>query len=74
MLSAMGKSTNNLLASGKKALKEGVIDTSYITKLTSETIKELEIPEVQTEIDALIIDLESLLRGVTMLKELSARS
>ena len=39
VLSAMGKTTNNLLASGTKALKEGVVDIEYVTKLTSETIK-----------------------------------
>ena len=46
VLSAMGKTTNNLLASGKRALKEGVIDTAYVKNLTSETIKQLDIPEV----------------------------
>lgn len=74
VLSAMGKTTNNLLASGTKALKEGVVDIEYVTKLTSETIKQLEIPEVQKEIDGLLKELSSLLMGVTMLKELSPRS
>ena len=35
----MGKTTNNLLASGTRALKEGVVDIEYVTKLTSDTIK-----------------------------------
>ena len=74
VLSAMGKTTNNLLASGKKALLEGVVDTSYVRKLTSDTIKQLGVEDVKPEIDALIKELESLLTGVTMLKELSCRS
>lgn len=74
ILSAMGKTTNHLLAAGQKALKEGQVDVSYVEKLTKETIKELDVPEVQKEIDSLLKELSSLLQGVTMLKELSPRS
>jgi aspartate kinase len=74
VLSAMGKTTNNLLASGQRALKEGVVDIEYVKNLTDETIKKLNVPEVQAEINKILKELESLLTGVTMLKELSPRS
>lgn len=74
ILSAMGKTTNNLLASGQKALKEGVVDIKYVKELTDETMKKLDIPEAKKEIDELLNELQSLLTGVTMLKELSPRS
>jgi aspartate kinase len=74
VLSAMGKTTNNLLIAGQKALKEGVIDISYIEKLTYETIDQLEIFEIKDEIAEILKGLVSLLTGITMLKELSPRS
>ena len=74
VLSAMGKTTNNLLEAGNKALKEGVVDISKIEDLTYDTIKELELDAIKEEIDELIVELKSLLTGVTMLKELSPRS
>lgn len=73
-MSAMGKTTNNLLEAGERALKEGKVDTSLISKLARETIKELKLEAVEEEIEELLKELDSMLTGVTMLKELSARS
>ena len=46
VLSAMGKTTNNLLEAGNKALKEGVVDVTKIEDLTYDTIKELELDAI----------------------------
>ena len=46
----MGKTTNNLLAVGQKALKEEVIDISYIEKLTYDTIEKLKLDGCKDEI------------------------
>lgn len=74
VMSAMGKTTNNLLEAGDKALKEGKVDISAITDLTRKTIEELQLEAVAEEVEELLKELESLLTGVTMLKELSPRS
>jgi aspartate kinase len=74
VMSAMGKSTNNLLASGQKALKDGVVDIAYVENLVNETIEKLEINEIKPEIEEILKKLTSLLTGVIMLRELSPRS
>lgn len=74
VMSAMGKTTNNLLAAGDLALKKGKVDISAVANLSRETIKELKLEAVTDEIEELLKELESLLTGVTMLKELSPRS
>ena len=74
VMSAMGKTTNSLLEAGEKALKEGKVDISSIADLSRKTIEDLNLQAVSNEIDDLLTELESLLTGVTMLKELSPRS
>jgi len=55
-------------------LNDGVVDISYTENLTRETMKELELENIEEEINELLTELKSLLTGVTMLKELSPRS
>ena len=74
VMSAMGKTTNTLLEAGQKALKEGKVDVKPVKDLTRKTIKELELQAVEEEIEEILKELASMLMGVTMLKELSARS
>lgn len=50
VMSAMGKTTNNLLEAGEKALKEGKVDINKISELTKSTIVELKLEAVSEEI------------------------
>ncbi|KAH0936833.1 hypothetical protein HID58_004294 [Brassica napus] len=68
VLSAMGKTTNNLLLAGEKAVSCGVSNASEI----EETVKELEIdPSV---VSSFLEELEQLLKGIAMMKELTLRT
>lgn len=78
VLSAMGKTTNKLLLAGEKAVCGGVSNTSDINELTF--IKELHVKTVdelgihRDIISGLLDDLEQLLKGIAMMKELTART
>ncbi|CAH9082530.1 unnamed protein product [Cuscuta epithymum] len=78
VLSAMGKTTNNLLFAGEKALSCGVSNVSEIEELTA--IKELHLRTVQElGLDVSIISehleqLDHLLNGIAMVKELTLRT
>lgn len=78
VLSAMGKTTNNLLLAGEKAVSCGVTKASDIDELTS--IKELHLRTVEelglegSVISGLLDDLEQLLKGIAMMKELTLRA
>ena len=71
VLSALGKTTDNLLDAGQKALK-GTIDIEEIKNLHLKTCKELNIDD--KPIVYLLEELTNLLNGISMLKELSART
>eukprot|EP00933_Yihiella_yeosuensis_P005361 TRINITY_DN109865_c0_g1_i1.p1 TRINITY_DN109865_c0_g1~~TRINITY_DN109865_c0_g1_i1.p1 ORF type:complete len:523 (-),score=116.12 TRINITY_DN109865_c0_g1_i1:101-1669(-) len=73
VLSAMGKTTNNLLAAAEKALQMDVIDISAIRDMHEKVFKELEIP-VPAEVSGMLTDLERLLSGVALLKEVSVQT
>ncbi|KAE9619774.1 putative aspartate kinase [Lupinus albus] len=78
VLSAMGKTTNKLLMAGEKAVSCGVTNASKIEELGF--IKDLHIRTVdELGVDRNIItkhleELEQLLKGVAMMKELTKRT
>ncbi|KAM4120209.1 hypothetical protein ACJW30_03G115200 [Castanea mollissima] len=78
VLSAMGKTTNKLLLAGEKAVSCGVSNVSQIEELSfvkdlhQRTIRELEVdPSV---ISAHLEELEQLLKGIAVMKELTPRT
>ncbi|ONI29837.1 hypothetical protein PRUPE_1G216900 [Prunus persica] len=78
VLSAMGKTTNNLLLAGEKAVSCGVSNASeieelsFIKQLHLRTVRELGIDS--SVISAYLEELEQLLKGVAMMKELTLRT
>jgi aspartate kinase len=78
VLSAMGKTTNKLLLAGEKAVSCGVSNVSDIDELT--LIKESHIQTVdELGVERSIIakhleELEQLLKGIAMMKELTLRT
>ncbi|KAH9791634.1 Aspartokinase 2 [Citrus sinensis] len=78
VLSAMGKTTNKLLLAGEKAVGCGVTniscidELSFIRDLHDRTVDELGIDRsiIATHLE----ELEQLLKGIAMLKELTPRS
>ncbi|KAG4401797.1 hypothetical protein AAZX31_02G062600 [Glycine max] len=78
VLSAMGKTTNKLLLAGEKAVSCGVINVSSIEELCF--IKDLHLRTVdQLGVDGSVIskhleELEQLLKGIAMMKELTKRT
>ncbi|KAJ8598279.1 hypothetical protein CTAYLR_006005 [Chrysophaeum taylorii] len=74
VLSAMGKTTNCIIAAGERAL-EGRVDVSEIRSLHLESLAALELPiSTGAEVRGLLRDLESLLDGVSMVRELTPRT
>ncbi|KAJ6729133.1 ASPARTOKINASE [Salix viminalis] len=78
VLSAMGKTTNNLLLAGEKAVCCGVTNVDsieelgFIKELHKRTVKELEVDE--SVIAKHLEELEQLLKGIAMMKELTPRT
>ncbi|XP_015895927.1 aspartokinase 1, chloroplastic [Ziziphus jujuba] len=78
VLSAMGKTTNNLLLAGEKAVSCGVSNASEIQELSF--IKDLHLRTVdelgvdRSVISAHLEELEQLLKGIAMMKELTLRT
>ncbi|XP_075518816.1 aspartokinase 2, chloroplastic-like isoform X1 [Primulina tabacum] len=78
VLSAMGKTTNNLLLAGEKAVKCGVTKISNLQELTF--IKDLHLRTaddlgVERSIIAKhLFELEQLLNGIAMIKEMTPRT
>lgn len=73
VLSAMGKSTNELLAAGDRALYDGVVDTSTIRARAYEACQELGLG-TRDLVDPLLHNIDELLVGVKFIKELSPRT
>lgn len=69
--SAMGKTTDLLIAAGKKALG-GKVAINEIEELHLRTASELGLPD--QEIQALFRELKDLLRGIALIKELSKKT
>ncbi|XP_065021400.1 aspartokinase 2, chloroplastic-like isoform X1 [Musa acuminata AAA Group] len=78
VLSAMGKTTNNLLLAGEKAVCCGVSNVSELHELSF--VKELHLKTVdelglyRTIISGFLVELEQLLKGIAMMKELTPRT
>ncbi|KAL4192091.1 hypothetical protein AMTRI_Chr06g192270 [Amborella trichopoda] len=78
VLSAMGKTTNKLLQGGEKAVSCGVSKVSAIDELN--VIKELHLTTVdelgvdRSIISELLEELEQLLTGIALMKELTPRT
>lgn len=78
VLSAMGKTTNKLLTAGETAVTCGVTHVSELEELS--LIKELHLKTVdelgvdRDTISVLLDELEQLLKGIAMMKELTART
>ncbi|KAL5198703.1 hypothetical protein ABZP36_002215 [Zizania latifolia] len=78
VLSAMGKSTNKLLMAGEKAVDCGAANVSELDELTF--IKELHFGTVdqlgldRSIVSGLLDELEQLLKGIAMMKELTLRT
>ncbi len=69
--SAMGKTTDMLLEAGKKALA-GLVDIKAISDLHLKATQDLKTPD--QEIRALLKELEDLLKGISLIKELSKKT
>ncbi|XP_073098628.1 aspartokinase 2, chloroplastic isoform X2 [Elaeis guineensis] len=78
VLSAMGKTTNNLMLAGEKAVCCGVSNVSdleelrFTKELHLQTVNELGIE--RSIISGLLDELEQLLKGIAMMKELTPRT
>ncbi|KAL0014648.1 hypothetical protein SO802_001717 [Lithocarpus litseifolius] len=78
VLSAMGKTTNKLLLAGEKAVSCGVTNASnidelsFIKELHLRTVKELGIDK--STVAPHLEELEQLLKGIAMMKELTLRT
>ena len=74
--SAMGKTTNNLLAATERAIDEQVVDLSAVRDLHQETAVTLGLVESAEYADVLQLldECERTLEGVSLLGELSART
>ncbi|CAN6286165.1 unnamed protein product [Urochloa humidicola] len=78
VLSAMGKTTNNLLLAGEKAVSCGAPKASEIPELA--VIKDLHLRTIdelgldRSVVSGLLDELEQLLKGVAMMKELTHRT
>uniref|UniRef100_A0A0D9WXU8 aspartate kinase n=1 Tax=Leersia perrieri TaxID=77586 RepID=A0A0D9WXU8_9ORYZ len=78
VLSAMGKTTNKLLTAGEKAVGCGATNVSELDELTF--IRELHFGTVdqlgldRSLVSGLLDELEQLLKGIAMMKELTLRT
>jgi len=73
--SAMGKTTNALLAAGDSAMNDGIVCMDSIRTNHLATCDELEVSEAtRAEVIDLLDDLGRLLEGISYLKELTPRT
>jgi len=73
VLSAMGKTTNQLLAAAEQALKQGTVDITQLREFHEGVIKKMGIP-IPDKITELLEELSRILCGVGMLREISFRA
>mmetsp|Transcript_30983 Transcript_30983/g.74880 ORF Transcript_30983/g.74880 Transcript_30983/m.74880 type:complete len:623 (+) Transcript_30983:93-1961(+) len=72
--SAMGKTTNSLLAAGEMAL-EGRVDVEALRTLHLQTIRDFDLPPTtQNEVERLLDECQDMLNGVRLIQELSPKS
>ena len=74
VLSAMGDTTDHLLEAAENALETGMVKTDKIAELHINTIKELGLGDSSlSEIRLLLEELNNLLMGISLLRELTGR-
>ena len=72
--SAMGKTTNSLLAAGEMAL-EGRVDIEALRTLHLGTCRHFDLPErIYNDVEKLLNECEDMLNGVRLIQELSPKS
>jgi aspartate kinase len=75
VLSAMGDTTDHLLEAAEEALSRGKVSIKKIQDLHIKTIRDLGLRSgVQDEIAPLFKELESLLEGISLIRELTGRT
>ncbi|MDR0553280.1 MAG: aspartate kinase [Treponema sp.] len=75
VLSAMGDTTDHLLEAAGEALKTGAVSIRKIEELHRRTARELSLGQaVLDEIEPLLGELQSLLTGISLIKELTGRT
>ncbi|MDR0388469.1 MAG: aspartate kinase [Spirochaetaceae bacterium] len=75
VLSAMGDTTDHLLEAAGEALSGKKVSVQKIQDLHAKTIQDLELKaSVQAEITPLLKELESLLEGISLIRELTGRT
>eukprot|EP00435_Cladocopium_sp_Y103_P014158 s1053_g3.t1 len=73
VVSAMGKTTNALLSAAKNAVETGEVDISAIRKMHESVIEHIGI-DMPTSMNELLNELERILNGVALLKEISTQT
>ncbi|WP_010253784.1 aspartate kinase [Treponema primitia] len=75
VLSAMGDTTDHLLAAADLALREGVVSIDTVEELHRNTIRELKLDgTIQEEVDPLLAELRTLLTGISLIRELTVKT
>jgi aspartate kinase len=70
VLSAMGKTTNELVAAAVRAQTSGEVDISKVRSLATDVLNELDVP-VPEEVEGLLQELEQIISGISLLREVS---
>lgn len=73
VVSAMGKTTNALLSAARSAVETGEVDISAIRKMHESVIQHIGI-DMPTSMNELLNELERILNGVALLKEISTQT
>ena len=73
VLSAMGDTTDHLIEAGNLALQHGKIETKSVKNLHILTAKNLKL-SIQKEIGSLLDELNRLLSGIALIRELTPRT
>lgn len=73
VLSAMGASTNELLAAGEAALRDGVVDITPVRNRAYGACERLGLDR-EALVDPLLVQLDQLLMGIKFIRELSPRT
>jgi len=73
VLSAIGKTTNELIAAAERALETGVVDDSKVRELHSSILSDLGLA-MPDDISALLQELNRVLSGISLLREISSRT
>jgi aspartate kinase len=75
VLSAMGDTTDHLLEAADDAYRKGRVSTEAIEKLHLDAVNQLRLPpRVRDDIKPLLDELQSLLSGISLIRELTART